>query len=317
VSPVAASHANGTGSAAAHGPSGPNGATAPVAPASPHAPPRPVLRPRVSDSDVGLAARAFHALDERNMKPLGQQADAAGTLPPAPHGPPAPVTTPVAAPVTSNHPDPWDDEMAPAPADAPAMRRVRLFEDAPRVNTRDTMPRDGRDGREPTREQAVPATVRPAAAYMAPARGGASAALALPVEAEPFSPAAGVPNLEVAEVVAARGATFCRVVIEVDGERYTGVAEVPDQETGGDPATLQVVARITADALRSARVPREPTQFHGAVTVDVAGKPFVVAVLRCWNGRSFDDLSAVVAVTDSPEEAAARAVLRAAASRNT
>jgi hypothetical protein len=293
-----------------------NGASARVnGEAAPAVPPRPVLKPRVPEGAVGLAARAFHAMDEQNMRPPAPPAPAAG--PPAAARPPvspAPPAQPLAA-------DPWDEDRTAVPAEPAATRRVRLMEDAdaprdPAVRPFPAAPAAAA----PAEPAAQPPLSPPArgAAYVAPARGGTAAALALPLEPAPAAPPAtpaGMPKLEVAEVVAARGATFCRVVVEVGGERFTGVAEVDGHEPPGDAGTLDLVARITADALRSARVPRDPTQFHGATTVLVAGKPFVVAVLRRWNGRSFDDLCAVEPITASPEEAAALAVLKAAASR--
>ena len=284
-----------------------NGATAPASPA----PPRPVLKPRVPEGAVGLAARAFHAMDEQNMRP-----------PAAPAVAPARAQAPAAPPVRPPAADPWDEDRAALPAEPVGPRRVRLVDDgadAPRDPAVRPFPAAAAAPPEPAAQPPMAPPARPAAAYVAPVRGGAAAALALPLEpaptALPGALPAGMPKLEVAEVVAARGATFCRVVIDVNGERFTGVTEVDGHEIDRDAGTLQLVARITADALRSARVPREPVQFHGATTVLVAGKPFVVAVLRCWNGRSFDDLCAVEPINASPEEAAAQAVLRAAASR--
>ena len=324
---------NGNGAYAGHGPgAAPNGASVPQAD-----PARRMRESRLPEGAVGLAARAFHALDEQNMRPT---APSAGPRADQGDGPPAPARA-ERAPVPPAPPRPqrteeWEPELPPASAAPPvAPRRVRLLDDdgAPRDPSVRAFPTPATS---PAGEPAVPPAARPAAAYVSGGRGGAAAALALPLE--PVSPqpapqtpaapvaapasvpvmaagAAGVPKLEVAEVVAARGATFCRVVVEVDGERFTGVAETATPDLDRDPNLIELVARITVDALRSARVPSEPTQFHGASTVLVAGKPFVVAVLRAWNGRGFDDLCAVEPVIDSPEEAAALAVLKAAASR--
>jgi hypothetical protein len=145
--------------------------------------------------------------------------------------------------------------------------------------------------------------------------GDEPSAAAPPAPSAAASPAGAgtLPQLEAAELVNARGISFCRVVIVVAGERYTGVTEVPE----GQATTIELIARITADALRSARYPRDPVQYAGATTVDIAGRAYVVAALRAWNGRTFDDLVAVEPIRDAPEDAAAIAVLRAAASRQT
>jgi hypothetical protein len=319
----------------------PAGASAPAGADAERSPQRPKLRPRVGDGAAGLAARTFQALNDEAARPLdagiaaaygpvqnggSRVREAHGAAYAAEHAP-APEQ-PVRAP-RAPEPDPWDD----IPAQH-GPRRVRLLDDERHASREPTAPDSRPFPAQPAEQPSIaaqsagghyytaaapshvthPGAARPApGAYIMPARGGAAAALALPIEPPAARPelAARQPRLELAEVVATRGSTFCRVVITVDGEKYTGVAELPDLEHD----RLQLVARITVDALRSARIPREPVQFHGAAATDIGGRTFVIAVLRAWNGRAFDDLTGVEPVDDSPEEAAALAVLRAAASR--
>jgi hypothetical protein len=116
---------------------------------------------------------------------------------------------------------------------------------------------------------------------------------------------AGVPRLEQAEMEPIDRGLRCRITIALGDERFQGVAE----SAAGFIAEAELAARVTLDALRSARTPPEPLQLQGASVIDIAGRPHVVVSLSVWNGNEFEPLAGAEPIRDSIAEAAARAVL--------
>ncbi len=119
------------------------------------------------------------------------------------------------------------------------------------------------------------------------------------------------PRLEQAELRRVAGTLRCRVVIATGNERYAGVADA----LNGQTTETDLAGRVTVDALRSARTPRDPIQFEGAALVDVAGRPHVVISLAVWSGHDFEAIASAEPMRGSPVEATARAVIAAISSR--
>jgi hypothetical protein len=114
-----------------------------------------------------------------------------------------------------------------------------------------------------------------------------------------------LPALESATVEPLERGLRCRITIGLGEERFHGVAEVP----AGFTAEAELAARVTLDALRSARTPPEPLQFLGVSLIDLAGRPHVVVSLGLWKGNEFEPLAGAEPVRSSVADAAARAVL--------
>ena len=113
------------------------------------------------------------------------------------------------------------------------------------------------------------------------------------------------PRLERAEVEAVERGLRCRITVAVGDERFHGVAE----SAGGFSAEAELAARVTLDALRSARTPPEPLQYQGVSLIDMAGRPHVVVSLAVWTGNEFEPLAGAEPVRDTIADAAARAVV--------
>lgn len=114
-----------------------------------------------------------------------------------------------------------------------------------------------------------------------------------------------VPRLELAQIEPVERGLRCRIAIVVGAERFDGVAEAPT----GFTAEAELAARVTLDAMRSARTPREPLQFRGVQLLDLAGQPHVVVSLAVWTGNDFEALAGAEPVRTTVAEAAARAIL--------
>lgn len=119
------------------------------------------------------------------------------------------------------------------------------------------------------------------------------------------------PRLELVELQRAGGVVRCRVVIAIANERFTGVADVVETRV----ADIDVAARVTIDALRAARTPRQPIQFEGASLIDVAGRAHVVTSLSLWTGHDFEPIAGAEPIYASPVEAAAQAVISSITAR--
>ena len=114
-----------------------------------------------------------------------------------------------------------------------------------------------------------------------------------------------LPALERATVEPLERGLRCRITIGLGDERFHGVAEAP----AGFTAEAELAARVTLDALRSARTPPEPLQFLGVSLIDLAGRPHVAVSLALWKGNEFEPLAGAEPVRSSIADAAARAVL--------
>ena len=118
-------------------------------------------------------------------------------------------------------------------------------------------------------------------------------------------------RLESIEISSVERGLRCRVALSHAGETYTGVGDGPDR-----PADLtDLAARVTIDALRAARCPRQPMQLEGTATTVVAGQSHVVTAVAVWNGTDFDRVSGAQPVTGSPAEAAVLSVIRSVTER--
>jgi hypothetical protein len=118
-------------------------------------------------------------------------------------------------------------------------------------------------------------------------------------------------RLEATELLRLDRALRCRVVVALGNERFVGIADALEDR----PSEIDLAARVTLDALRAARTPREPVHFEGAATATVAGRQLVVVALRIWSGTDFDAVAGAEPVSGSAAEAAARAVIRAVNAR--
>lgn len=155
----------------------------------------------------------------------------------------------------------------------------------------------------------APARVAPAApAYTAPVSTPAATVAMTNGNGHHASPRVRLESVEISNVE--RGLR-CRVALSLAGETYTGVGDGPDR-----PADLtDLAARVTIDALRAARCPRQPMQLEGTATTVVAGQSHVVTAVAIWNGTDFDRVSGAQPVAGSPAEAAALSVIRSVAER--
>jgi hypothetical protein len=120
-----------------------------------------------------------------------------------------------------------------------------------------------------------------------------------------FHAHAGRPRLEHVDLRTIGESLRCRVIIATGNEHFTGVAEEIDRSV----SDIELVARVTVDALRAARTPREPVQLEGAVLVDIAGRAHVVVSLSIWNGHDFDGIAGAEPIHGSTADAAALAVI--------
>lgn len=134
------------------------------------------------------------------------------------------------------------------------------------------------------------------------------AAARMDVPAEPAHTRVGDslsgPQLERVEMETLERGLRCRITIAAGDERFQGVAEAAT----GFTAEAELAARTTLDAMRSARMPREPVQLQGVSLIDLAGRPHVVVSLAVWKGDAFEPLAGAEPVGDSVAEAAARSV---------
>ena len=113
-------------------------------------------------------------------------------------------------------------------------------------------------------------------------------------------------RLEATELHRLDRALRCRVVVALGNERFVGIADALEDR----PSEIDLAARVTIDALRAARTPRDPVHFEGAAFATVAGRQHVVVALRVWSGADFDSVAGAEPVNGSAAEAAARAVIR-------
>lgn len=128
-----------------------------------------------------------------------------------------------------------------------------------------------------------------------------------------FLPVEGAarPRLELAELQRTGNVLRCRVVIATASERFTGVADALETQA----QDIDLAARVTVDALRAARTPRQPIQFEGASLIDVSGRAHVVVSLSLWTGHDFEPIAGAEPIYASPAEAAAQAVISSITAR--
>jgi len=118
-----------------------------------------------------------------------------------------------------------------------------------------------------------------------------------------------VPRIERVELSPIASGLRCRVTVSVGPDQFVGIGEA-----ACEPMTeVELAARVTVDALRAARIPREPIQFEGATIAKVAGHSHAVTVLSFWAGTGFERRSGAEPVASSMAEAAARSVVRTVA----
>ena len=120
-------------------------------------------------------------------------------------------------------------------------------------------------------------------------------------------PGLSVPRIERVELSPVASGLRCRVTVSVGPDQFVGIGEAACEPM----AEVELAARVTVDALRAARVPREPIQFEGATIARVAGHPHAVTALSFWAGTGFERRSGAEPVASSMAEAAARSVVRA------
>ncbi len=126
------------------------------------------------------------------------------------------------------------------------------------------------------------------------------------VIASPTPIAVPQPRIEHVELQAVETGLRCAVVLAVGAERFSSIAE----SGGTDAGEVALGARVAVDALRTARLPRQPMQLDDATLVDLAGQPHVVTALSFWTGSDFARRSGTEPVTSTVVEAAARSVVR-------
>lgn len=141
--------------------------------------------------------------------------------------------------------------------------------------------------------------------HRAPDSPGGRTPPRLGVVAGHVGPVSLLPQLESAEVDTLERGVRCRITVAVGDERFHGVAEA----TAGFTAEAELAARVTLDALRSARIPPDPLQFQGVALLDLAGRPHVAVSLGFWNGTEFEPLAGAEPLRQSVADAAARAVI--------
>jgi hypothetical protein len=118
-------------------------------------------------------------------------------------------------------------------------------------------------------------------------------------------PVSLLPRLVSAAVEPLERGHRCRITVAVGAERFEGVAESP----AGIVSEAELAARVTLDALRSARIPPDPMQLQGVTLVDLGGRPHVAVSLGCWNGTEFEPVAGAAPVRHSVADAAAHAVI--------
>ncbi len=134
-------------------------------------------------------------------------------------------------------------------------------------------------------------------------------------EAEVASPAsqaraAGAPRMELMGVHMTRqaGREFsCRVELERGGDTFKGEAEGPDFEH----SRIEVAAAAVLEALLQASDDEVHLGLQGVAVLESLGRSFVVVVVGVSVGRQATTLSGIEPVSDSVEEAAVLASLKA------
>jgi hypothetical protein len=170
------------------------------------------------------------------------------------------------------------------------------------ASTGSDMPRLLRDFARPRAPRAPVATELPAAA---PAR---RAAPAVPPDlGREVAIGERIVRLEQVEIVRQAGRVRCRIVLSAAADRYSAVADCRDEPL----AEVPLAARVTCDALRAGDL--TTTHVEGATLARLAGEVHVVVALNGWKSGAAIRRSGSSAIRESPEYAAALAVLHALA----